>query len=618
MSKTTSNHSRTLETALEIIRPIDSKIGRKLRRAIREDDHLAILDLEINPSTYQNIDRFKADYLAVSLLSKFEGLDTCADLKAVAMGKFQESEGACKATNQRLTKLAMTSTPCLGYSADSLLEAARFKIMNLLGDFCWDGTFERMGFSSGASTRLRRREGDPYYKFQGKPDVTKNALPLAIAVIKSCPNWAASIDLGCQSDPSDWFNIVAGNHITTVAKNAKSDRCIAIEPEMNMFIQKGIGSVIRSKLKRVRIDLNNQSRNQELAFLGSSDNSLATIDLKAASDSVSVELVRWLMPPDWYDALMLARSPRGLLPDGELVTYEKISSMGNGYTFELESLIFWALSAAVVDTLSTKIQRLVCVYGDDIIVPRAASGFLIELLDFVGFKTNEEKTFLSGPFRESCGKHYFRGIDVTPFYIRKDPYRHVNSQYNLANSIRRWCSVGDVCDPRFKACYDHVVSTIRPNLRRFVPDGIGDVGLIGDLTEIQPSIVYTRSGRFSSQYRVKARLRLLGKDKPIDGNFALLRALHGLPEMNPWLNSREVYKVVTRNPSGPENQRSDRNNGHYQYLGSLQPTDHVIKESADGIQTSDTITYLKEQMQVVKSFSTNVSISSCEPGPSWA
>jgi len=604
MSKTTSEVSRTIETALEIVRPIDSKIGRKLRSAIRKGDHRAIVDLEVDPSAYRNVDRFKQDYLAASLLSKFDGLNLGIDKESVAMEKFSEAERACKATNKRITEMYMRSTPELGYSADSLLEAARFKIMNLLGDFSWDVAFERMGFSSGASTRLPRREGDPYYKFQGKPDVTRNALPLAVAVIKSCPIWANALEAGIHSDPSEWFHVVSGNRITTVAKNAKSDRCIAIEPEMNMFIQRGIGSVIRQKLKRVKIDLNDQSRNQQLAYLGSSDGSLATIDLKAASDSVCVALVERLMPPDWFDALMLSRSPRGCLPDGELVTYEKISSMGNGYTFELESLIFWALSSAVVDTLSRTIPRLVCVYGDDIIVPTAAAGFLIELLSYVGFDTNEEKTFLSGPFRESCGKHYFNGTDVTPFYIRKDPYRHVNATYNLANSLRRWCSIGSECDPRFKLPYDHIVMNIRTNLRRFVPDGIGDVGLIGSLVEIQPFISYGKSGRFAQQFKVKARLRLLGEDKPIDGTFALLRALHGLPAMNPWLNSQEVFTGVCQHHVGIMKGSSIRNRGHYKFLKNLP----VASESC-GIRCD---------LQRVKSYSAKIPIVSCKPGPSWS
>jgi hypothetical protein len=339
-----------------------------------------------------------------------------------------------------------------------------------------------MGFSTGASTRLGRRHGDPYYKFQDIPEVTSEAALLACCAIESSPLWSADMRDRVGIDPENWIKVVSGNRLDTVPKSAKTDRMIAIEPCMNMFMQRGIGSLIRSRLKRVGIDLDDQTNNQRLALRGSIDGSYATIDLAAASDTVSTALVEVLLPQDWFDAMDLVRSKRGILPSGKVITYSKFSSMGNGFTFELESLIFWALCSAVKDYYPTESDLLV--YGDDIVCPTAISGSIIELLEYCGFKTNDDKSFINGPFRESCGKHYFLGVDVTPFYVRK-PVLGRSARYWLANSVKYWAAhwSDNACDPRYRSVYNLAVSKIRPSDRLVIPAGIGNGGLIGSLGE---------------------------------------------------------------------------------------------------------------------------------------
>jgi hypothetical protein len=200
------------------------------------------------------------------------------------------------------------------------------------------------------------------------------------------------------------------------------DRVIAIEPDMNMYVQKGIGALIRARLKRLTpCDLDDQKPNQVLARLGSIDGSLSTLDLSAASDSISLSLCREVLPPDWFSAIEHSRSPAGTLPDGRFITYRKVSSMGNGFTFELQSLLFYAAVLTVFDLFpSIGKDRRCRVYGDDIILPTAYAGIFVEFLSWLGFTTNPDKSFVDGPFRESCGKHYFLGDDVTPFYIREN------------------------------------------------------------------------------------------------------------------------------------------------------------------------------------------------------
>jgi hypothetical protein len=222
--------------------------------------------------------------------------------------------------------------------------------------------------------------------------------------------------------------------IETVPKNAKTHRVIAKEPRANGFLQKGVGAYIRSRLKRVGINLDDQTQNQIGAFLAY-DKGLATLDLKAASDSMPIELVFELLPVDWALALNDLRSHQAKMPDGQTITLNKFSSMGNGFTFELETLIFWAITSSV-KSLRMSSGADVLIYGDDIICPAEIAGDVIESLAFVGFQTNKEKSFFEGNFYESCGRHFFKSKEVTPIY-QKQPISSEVETLRMGNRIMR-------------------------------------------------------------------------------------------------------------------------------------------------------------------------------------
>lgn len=499
-----------------LVKSLDSRIGRTLSRMLINNDHAGIVSLSIDPRLYTNPDLFHRDWLAVNIMAKYPKFNLGIDTTKTALDSFIAAEALCFRTNRRLS--SSYDTPTLGISGDSLIETARRKIAGLLGDFSWDEAAERFSFSGGATTRLRRSNGDAYYKFQGKPETTRRAAILGLCCIKSVPLWADQMRTDYGDDPTQWVTVVSGNRITTVPKNAKTDRTIAIEPDLNMYLQKGIGGVIRQRLRRVNVDLNDQSLNQRLACIGSVTGKLATLDLKAASDSVSIELVRRLLPFDWFEAMDLVRSHEGTMPSGEVVTFQKFSSMGNGFTFELESLIFWALCSSVTDSC-LDFEHPVAVYGDDLVVPVSAAGFCEELLSYCGFDLNFEKSFVAGPFRESCGKHYFRGVDVTPFYIR-DEIKTIPRLYWYANSLRRWAarSVDGYADPRYYGAYKFAIGKLTPRDVRWIPDGIGDVGLISTFTEACPS-------RVRQMWKFNVLLSGIGETVSVFDGFAYLRAL---------------------------------------------------------------------------------------------
>lgn len=265
---------------------------------------------------------------------------------------------------------------------------------------------------------------------------------------------------------------VPGNRVTFVPKTALVDRVIAIEPRMNIFAQLGLGALMRSRLKRAGLDLDDQGPNQVLAHKGSVDGTVATIDLSMASDTIARELVRELIPEPWYNAMDWVRSKTGRLVENGIETtvrYEKFSSMGNGYTFELESLIFWALALGVCEhlNLSHEKKALVRAFGDDITVPVEAVELLRESLTFCGFRMNPEKSFSSGVFRESCGADFFNGVNVRP-YFQKEFCNDVQGLYRLANGIRRVAyrrNAGCGCDRKLRPVWVHIIQRIPDSLR---------------------------------------------------------------------------------------------------------------------------------------------------------
>jgi hypothetical protein len=183
-------------------------------------------------------------------------------------------------------------------------------------------------------------------------------------------------------------------------------------------MQKGVGSYIRKRLRSHGVDLDDQGVNQTMAQ-AAVHFGYATIDLSMASDTISKELVYDLLPVDWAIFLDDLRSPAGILPDGSRILYEKFSSMGNGYTFELESMVFYALSRAVIDHLELFVPPFV--YGDDLVIPSECFALLSEVFSHCGFEVNTSKSFVEGQFYESCGRHFFGGHEVTPIYQKEIP-----------------------------------------------------------------------------------------------------------------------------------------------------------------------------------------------------
>lgn len=221
--------------------------------------------------------------------------------------------------------------------------------------------------------------------------------------------------------------------VVFVPKNATKLRVICMEPVTLQYFQQGVMRCLSRYFRenpdiRQHIQLSDQSPNQRLAKVGSTPGLIpyATIDLSAASDSVSWSLARRLFHGTPLMKWLLAtRSTRVQLPDGSSMDTVKFAPMGSALCFPIECLIFAACCEQAVRmhyrTCRSGNKPHYQVYGDDMVVPAEVTPQLIDILESFGFIVNRDKSYVSGPFRESCGKEYYEGYDVTPLYHRLKP-----------------------------------------------------------------------------------------------------------------------------------------------------------------------------------------------------
>jgi hypothetical protein len=411
-----------------------------------------IILLERNFHTRGDSFAFFVSYQLEAFLKKFPFTGT--DTYQPAIDKFVSGERVCGLYNSENYKawapLSNTMHRLYGNSIDEI----RDDIQVLLGESA-EGCSDMVGAAHGPGVSLgdlyKDGETTSYYKWRHLPySVTHDALPYAKAVILSDPRWIGALDNWYRErcsftfydaiDVNDFwsriFNVVSSNRITTVPKTALTDRTIAIEPLMNVFLQLGVDRYIRKRLQSEwNIDINSQEKNQDLAKLGSIDGSYATIDLSNASDTISLKICETLLPAQWYNLLLDLRSPCGELKR-KVVHYEKLSSMGNGFTFAIETVIFAALARHAVRRNQTNLA--VSVFGDDIIVPTAAAADTIDLINLAGFTVNPDKSFVKGPFRESCGTDWFLGTNVRPVFLKRNLHcvRDIFYTHNALRSLR--------------------------------------------------------------------------------------------------------------------------------------------------------------------------------------
>jgi hypothetical protein len=214
-----------------------------------------------------------------------------------------------------------------------------------------------------------------------------------------------------------------------IHKNIEILRSIGAQPTCSGMLQLGVHNIGRRLLMKVGIDLGDQNWNQKLALEGSRDwdnaDPLCTLDKTRASNMIAREILLFF-PPAWAKLLRRIRSTHYDAPPeigGGNHEYQLFAGMGNGTTFFVETLLFFAMAYATCEDKSVEefvSKRQYAVYGDDVILRRRHAKRYMRLAHWFGFKFGANKTFLTGKFRESCGADYYEGVNVRPAYVKSE------------------------------------------------------------------------------------------------------------------------------------------------------------------------------------------------------
>jgi hypothetical protein len=307
------------------------------------------------------------------------------------------------------------------------------------------------------------------------------------------------------------FEIVEGSKLFFAPKAADISRTCCTEPILNMFFQKALGAFMEVRLaKHFGISLDVQPvYNRELARIGSIDGSFGTIDMKSASDSIQWSLIEQIAcgSGKFLSMLRLSRCENSVLPDGTLEPLRMISTMGNGFTFPLQTIIFACTVRSVYQMMnlsSSDPATQFGVFGDDIIVRREAYDSVIKYLSFLGFTVNVDKSFNTGLFRESCGYDWYSGSICRGIYIRT--LENVPDVYSAINRLNRWSAIAGV---PLRSTIQFLLTLVRINHVPF--SEADDAGLKVPFESTQPRV--TNSYWFAYKaYQRRARRRAVPDD----------------------------------------------------------------------------------------------------------
>jgi hypothetical protein len=247
--------------------------------------------------------------------------------------------------------------------------------------------------------------------------------------------------------------------VILVPKDSRGPRLISCEPLSFQWIQQGLSRAIvkhveRHPLTRHSVRFTDQRPNQIAALHGSLTGKYATLDLNEASDRVSLGLVRLLFPDSIIEYLEACRSLSTELPNGQVIPLSKYAPMGSALCFPVLALTIWAILTAGISDADAR--ECVLVYGDDVVVPTAYAEYATKLLEAFGLKVNQDKSCTKGFFRESCGTDAFKGVDVTPIYIRT-----VWSSHRCPHVYSSWISYANsFYDKRYYRTYWYIVDKL--------------------------------------------------------------------------------------------------------------------------------------------------------------
>lgn len=498
------------DIALDYFQALGTPVALSRAIQVRYGDWEGIARASVDPVHYIDARTYRLDNLACTFFKKVKGLPSGIDTSQAALKEWYDSERQCFQTNLRL------DDDYSSYRNEKFFRSIRKNFYKLVGRppvgkpeirFGPGSTFEVKGkhiavpdkiaaqpiFTTHASTYLydyletgwgRRNSGSLFADDQSH---VVALLPEKLPKHGGADAWVGQLR-PVRVALSRAYELVEGNRWDTAPKNACVDRSIGIEPGGNMVYQKAYGNAMRRSLNRFGLLLrpervkgkpdwfaktgkDSQQVHRKLAKQASVDDTMATQDVRKASDTMCRAVVQY-GTGRWYQVLNELRSHKTLV-EGRWVVLEKFSSMGNGFTFELETALFASIAMTIADELGVQLRVNVnfSVYGDDIIIPTEMAEKMAAALAYCGFEVNSSKSFSSGPFRESCGGDYYDGSPVRGLYLKKVP-SSVGDWITLHNLFKR-------CEEfvALPSALDKVRSMIPVSCRNYGPVEFGDTVL---------------------------------------------------------------------------------------------------------------------------------------------
>lgn len=328
-------------------------------------------------------------------------------------------------------------------------------------------------------------------------------------------------------------SIDATSRVCQVPKDFRGRRIICIEPKEFQYAQQALFTTLTDMvhshpLTRGCIDFKDQSRS---FWFSKGLENVSTIDLKDASDMVSLRLCKLLFPKEVLAIFTRYRTSHVEMPDGEIIRNSNTAfTMGNALCFPIETLVFWSLAAATMITENGR-QLPVCgsfklplrVFGDDIVIESRHCEYLIRVLEDCGLVVNHNKTCHRSLVREACGSWWFAHTDV----------RITKLKFSEICNLEAWTSIEDVIEQQLDNGLVNFATLLRACCDKVYPTKLTVLLMSGDEAEVRRKYL-----------RFNAATQLLEYKRPI---FVATNkvALPGRIGLTAWFTSQSTSSVYS-------------------------------------------------------------------------
>lgn len=492
-----------------------------------EDKHemlMAHLECDLSSQNLGEVQQFAANALLTGILKKNTDVRK-DDAAEKAKTLFLECNNLCK--NYRLELRSSWEQQIVGQMRDYL---ARWTLSPSQDPFSLSMIFENSDFGPGASRGTRHTS---YLQKIAEGRLTATS-PHLVAMWEDYCKVSVRSHLAETARKAKYGPavIIKGSKFTTVPKSWTIDRGIATEPSLNMFFQKGFARCLERSIKiKTGIDLEQQQvKAKRLAQIGSKLGTFGTIDLKSASDTISIRLVHELFPKQVCTLVDMTRSKYCKVDDKEVKLY-MAATMGCGWTFILQTAIFASLVLSVYSVMGINPEyprgkRIgnFSVFGDDIIVDTKVFGIVCHMLRVLGMIPNEGKSFNDGFFRESCGGDYYRGKHVRAVYNRSLSQPHLI--YSTINLLMVWSARHSIA---LTGTIGYLKSLIKKPvyILPILPFGVSDGIWVTDLAENDFEPPCTIDGQYVTTVRRPRIVTIDVNRLNVPGDAVMLAALKG-------------------------------------------------------------------------------------------